>query len=107
VRLATAKGIWKLRSQAAIDALLAALPKETDVQVRLSLSLNVLLAQGEMRLSRRTSRDLWRNVLPGLGELNIEDDAERVALRQFLGGMRGRGGSTQKGLDGLARYWEE
>lgn len=107
VRLAAAKGMWKLRSQLAIDKLIAALPHETDSQVGLSLGLNALLALGEMRLSRRTWRDLWRTVVPGLGALELEDDFERSALRQFLGGMRGRGGNTQQGLDGLARYWEE
>ena len=107
VRLAAAKGMWKLRSQAAVDAMIAALAHETNVQVRLSLGLNAMLAVGEMRVSRRTWRDLWRNVVPRLGELDVEDGAERGALKQFLGGMRGRGGNTQQGLDGLARYWEE
>lgn len=107
VRLAAAKGMWKLRSQTAVDALVARLHDETDAQVSLSLGLNALLAVGEMRLSRRSWRDLWRVVVPNLGELEISDDAERGSLRQFLGGMRGRGGNTQQGLDGLARYWEE
>jgi hypothetical protein len=107
VRLAAAKGMWKLRSQKAVDALIAAVPKETDPQVQLALGLNALLAVGEMRVSRRTWRELWRKVVPALGEIDLEDHEERPALREFLRGMRGRGGNTQSGLDGLARFWEE
>ena len=107
VRLATAKGMWKLRSQKAVDALVAAMPKESDAQVRLAIGLDALLAVGEMRVGRRTWAQLWRKVVPALGEVIVEDEIERAALEQFLSGMRGRGGRTQEGLDGLARYWEE
>ncbi len=107
VRLAAAKGMWKLRSQKAVDALIAAMRDEEDAQVRLTLGLNALLAVGEMRVSRRTWRDMWRRVVPALGEVEVADDPERSSLEQFLAGMRGRGGRTQEGLDGLARYWEE
>lgn len=107
VRLAAAKGMWKLRSQKAVDALIAAVPKEQDHEVRLALGLNALLSAGEMRLSRRTWRDLWRKVVPVLGEIELTDEDERPALTEFLRGMRGRGGNTQTGLDALARFWEE
>lgn len=107
VRLAAAKGMWKLRSQAAVDALIAAMPGETDAQVRLTLGINALLAVGEMRVSRRTWRDMWRKVVPALGQVEVADAPEQSALREFLAGVRGRGGRTQEGLDGLARYWEE
>jgi len=107
VRFATAKGLWKLRSQAAVDAMVADVQTEPEAQVRLALGLNALLAVGEMRVGRRTWRDLWRKVMPALGEIEIEDASEQPSLVQFLAGMRGRGGNTQAGLDGLARYWEE
>ncbi len=107
VRLATTKGLWKLRSQAAVDAMVDGMQTETDVQVRLALGLNALLAAGEMRVERKTWRDLWRKVVPAMGDLALKDESERPSLNQFLGGLRGRGGNTQSGLDGLARYWEE
>ena len=107
VRLATAKGLWKLRSQTAVDALVADMQTEQDTQVRLAFGLNALLAAGEMRVERKTWRDLWRKVVPALGEIKLDDESERPSLDQFLFGMRGRGGNTQAGLDGLARYWEE
>jgi hypothetical protein len=107
VRLATAKGLWKLRSQFAVEQLIARVQDETDERVRLAMGLNALLALGEMRFGRRTYREVWRNVVPALGGIELEDEAERAALEQFLIGMRGRGGNTQAGLDGLAAYWEE
>jgi len=107
VRLAAAKGIWKLRNQKALDTLIAAMPAETDKHVRLAIGLNVLIGVGEMRVSRRTGRDLWRKIMPALGELEMDDLPEQAALARLLAGMRGRGGNTQQGLDDLARYWEE
>lgn len=106
-RLAAAKGLWKLRSQPSIEALIAALAEEQHPQVRLALGLNALLAVGEMRLSRRTWRELWRKVVPALSELDLTDGDEARALDEFISGMRGRGGATQRGLDSLSRYWEE
>lgn len=107
VRLAAAKGLWKLRDPKAIDALIAAVAHEEDSEVKLALGLNALLSVGEMRVSRRTWRDLWRKVMPAIAGIELSDHEEGPALREFLRGMRGRGGNTQAGLDALARFWEE
>ncbi|HUR27197.1 MAG TPA: HEAT repeat domain-containing protein, partial [Planctomycetota bacterium] len=102
IRLATAKGLWKLRSQSAVDKLVAGAKQESDQRARLAMGLTALLAVGEMRVGRRTWREIWRGVVPALGEIELEDEAEQIALQQFLTGMRGRGGDTQPGLDRLA-----
>src|SRR5262249_14393154 len=66
VRLAAAKGVWKLRSQDVVARLLDALRKEEDPTVRVGLAINVLAAAGEMRLPRPMDRRMWSLALPAL-----------------------------------------
>jgi hypothetical protein len=107
VRLATAKGLWKLHSTAALQALLTALKDEQHPEVRLGLAVNALLAVNETRVGRSTWRQLWNLVFPTLRDVSVADPLEQSAARDFYRGLRSRGGSTEDALDRLSRFWEE
>lgn len=111
VRLAAAKGLWKLRDVRAIDAMLAAIDGEQDDEVRLALALNILLASGETRVGRTRWNRLAAVVFPILREAKLPDDREDKALRDVYASMRRwdsrRERSTQEALEDLARLWEE
>jgi hypothetical protein len=108
VRMATAKGLWKLRSTTAIDALLAALEKEQDPEVRVAFAVNALAAAGEVRLSRDTRDRFWRAAWPVLRRGTLADAAESAALKNLYQSYRRRTSSSpQEALEGLRRFWAE
>jgi len=108
VRLATAKGLWKLRSTNAINALLDGLDREKDPEVRVAFAINALAAGGDMKLSDATRDRFWPTVWPALRRGQLEDEAEQSALRNLYQSYRRRSTMTsQQALEGLRRYWAE
>jgi hypothetical protein len=109
VRLAAAKGTWKLRSREAIDLLLDALEHEQQAEVRYALALNVFLASPETRLGRSRWNRIRRQALPVLRAAELGDpvaaEAAQAFFRSVFGG--GRRGRSQEQLDLLTRYWNE
>jgi hypothetical protein len=110
-RFAAAKGLWKLRDTGAIDALLGALEREQDPELRVALALNVLLASGETRVGRTRWNRLATLVFPTLRETELPDERENKALRDVYASLRRwesrRNRTTQDALEDLARFWEE
>lgn len=111
VRLAAARGLWKLRSAEVIDRILDALEHESHPEVRVAFALNVLLSTGETRLGRSRWNRLSSLVFPALREGHLRDADEQQALAEVYESMRrwnSRGGrNAQRSLDALARLWEE
>jgi HEAT repeat protein len=111
VRLATAKGLWKLRDVRAIDALLTALEREEQPELRVAFALNLLLASAEVRVGRTRWNRLAAVVFPTLREGRLSDEREDRALREVYAGLRrwdsGRTRGAQSALSDLARLWEE
>jgi len=108
VRIATAKGLWKLRSLRAVEGMLARLAKEEDPLVRIVLSLNVLACAGEMNLPDEIEDRMWRRVWPTLRRAKLEDPRESKALEQIVTGFRwGSRQSSRAALDALRAYWAE
>lgn len=108
VRLATAKGLWKLRSLDAVNALLDGLDHEKDPEVRVAFAINALAAGGDMKLSEATRERFWPTVWPALRRGQLNDPAEQAALRDLYQSYRRRSSSTsQQALEGLRRYWAE
>ncbi|MCA8981048.1 MAG: hypothetical protein H6831_16445 [Planctomycetes bacterium] len=110
VRMATAKGSWKLVSRAVLTKLLRALETEDDDEVRVTLAINSLAIAGERRLGWRTDAWMWRSIFPVLRDAQLDDPREQEALRKIYRAYR-RGGSdrdqTQAALNTLSRFWEE
>ena len=110
VRMATAKGSWKLVSRAVLTKLLRALENEQDDEVRVTIAVNCLAIAGERRLGWRTDAWMWRSIFPVLRNAELDDPAEQDALRKIYRAYR-RGGSdrnqTQAALNTLSRFWEE
>lgn len=110
VRMATAKGSWKLVSRAVLTKLLRALEDEEDDEVRVTIAVNCLAIAGERRLGWRTDAWMWRSIFPVLRDAQLADREEQDALRTIYRAYR-RGGSdrdqTQAALNTLSRFWEE
>jgi HEAT repeat protein len=108
VRAATAKGLWKLRSERVLTRLLDALESEQDSEVRVVLSINALAAAGEMPLRPELTDRVWRTVRPKLRRAELEDEAESRALGELLRSFRyGSRGAAQGPLEALRRLWAE
>jgi len=107
VRLAAAKGVWKLRSQPVVSRLLDALRKEDDATVQVGLSINVLAAAGEMRLPRSMERRMWSLSWPALRSAKLEDPAEQAAIAELMRSFWSGGRSSQPPLQALKRFWAE
>jgi hypothetical protein len=107
VRLAAAKGTWKLRSQAVVSRLLDALRKEQEPTVEVGLSINVLAAAGEMRLPRSLERRMWSLTWPALRNANLEDPAEQAAIGELMRSFWSGGRSSLPPLQALKRFWAE
>jgi len=109
VRLATAKGCWKLRSRRVLDLLLEALADEEDPEVQVGLAVNALAAVGEIRVGWRTWRRVISAVLAPLREAQLADPSERRAARDLFDVYQNAksASSAQDALDRLARFWEE
>lgn len=109
VRLATAKGLWKLREPSALDALLERLEVERDPEVRVGLAVNALAAAGDLPLSWRRWRAVEAALRGALRGVELVDPHEqRAALDLYR--AYGRGGDRQaahEALLALARFWEE
>lgn len=108
VRLAAAKGTWKLRSAAIVQRLLSALDDEQDPQVQVGLALNVLASAGESPLPNNVVRRMWRTVWPRLHAAELKDPAEHAAVDELLRSFRyGSTKASQGPLDQLRRFWAE
>jgi hypothetical protein len=112
VRMAAAKGLWKLRSRDVIERMLDRIEQEEDDTVRVGLAVNLLAGAGEVRMGRSTWRRTWRAVMPVLSEAKMENAAEERAIRDLYAwyrSWRGRRGRTRpsESMEVLARFWEE
>ncbi len=108
VRMATAKGLWKLRSERVLARLLDALDKEQDPEAQVALSINALAAAGEMPLPPDLLGRVWRTVWPRLRRAHLEDPTEDDALHELMRSVRfGSNRAAQAPLDLLRRFWAE
>jgi hypothetical protein len=108
VRLATAKGLWKLHSPAVVTRLVEALSREQDPEVKVCMAINALAAAGEIELSDRASSRLWRAAWPTLRRSKLADPAEQAAVEALTRTLRFRGNrSAQPQLQALKRFWAE
>jgi len=109
VRLATARGTWKLHSTRIQRKLLGALREEEHPEVQASLAVNALATAGQVRVGRRQSGWMWRRVFPVLRLTTLPDSEETSALRTLYRAYR-YGNSrydTQAALERLSRFWED
>jgi hypothetical protein len=108
VRAATAKGLWKLRSEPVLRTLLDALEVEKDPEVRVVFSINALAAAGELPLQPELTSRVWRTVWPKLRRTELADGAENRALGELMRSFRyGARGASQGPLEALRRLWAE
>ena len=111
VRMAVAKGVWKLHSRSAVDALLDRLEVEQDPTVAFGLALNCMLTTGEMRLGRERWWRLRRLVFPVLKNSGLPSDEEREASEELYSALRRwdskRRADVQGAVESLSRFWEE
>jgi hypothetical protein len=108
VRAATAKGLWKLRSEHVLERLLDALETEKEPEVRVVFSINALATAGELPLRADLSGRVWRTVWPKLRRAELGDGAENRALGELMRSFRyGSRGASQGPLEALRRVWAE
>lgn len=108
VRLAAARGLWKLRSLDAVDRLIEALPEETHPEVRYAFAMNAFLAAPEMRLGRSRWIRIRERALPVLRSPELPDEVEAEAAANFFRTLYGRRRrNSGDSLAALNRYWEE
>lgn len=108
VRMATAKGLWKLRTRTAVAALIDAIEAEEDSEVRVAFAINALAAGGDVKLPEGVRERFWPVVWPALRRGQLSDPAEQQSLRNLYLSYRRRTQVTpQQALDGLRRFWAE
>jgi hypothetical protein len=108
VRMATAKGLWKLRTPDIMRALLARLEVEDDAEVKVCLAINALAAAGASGPFDSMTGRMWRSVWPVLKRATLANETERDALRALFRSMRVRTRQTpQDQLQMLKRFWAE
>ncbi|MBM3975467.1 MAG: hypothetical protein FJ299_00575 [Planctomycetes bacterium] len=108
VRLAAARGTWKLATPEIGDRLLAAIAKETDREVRTALVVNLLIGPGQTRYGWQNWWRMRREAIPHLREPGLDDPLETEAAARLYSAWRGRGGKdAQEALRALRRLWEE
>ncbi len=108
VRMATAKGLWKLRTPDIMRALLARLEVEDDAEVKVCLAINALAAAGASGPFDTMTGRMWRSVWPVLKRATLADATEHDALRALFRSMRVRTRQTpQDQLQMLKRFWAE
>jgi hypothetical protein len=108
VRLATAKGVWKLRSTQIATVLLEALEEEEDPEVRVGFAINLLACAGEARLPDVLTGRLWRAVWPALSRATLDDPDENQAAHDLRRSFRFRSSrNAQAPLLALKRFWAE
>jgi hypothetical protein len=109
VRLAAAKGVWKLRDADALRVLVDHAEVEDHPEVSIGLAVNALAAAGEMRVDRLLGRRLWRCALRALRVAELADPAEVEAAhalyRTYSFGVRGP--EDDAALTVLERFWSE
>ncbi len=109
VRLATAKGLWKLQSPDVLEALLAALEVEKDEEVRVCLAVNALATSGDLGLSWRQWQAVEEAVRRALRTAELQDLDEQRAVLDLYGAYRNGSDrqTAQAALKRLDRFWEE
>lgn len=108
VRMATAKGLWKLRSESVLRRLIDRLGKEEDPEVQVAIAINTLAAAGERQPPGRLAGRMWRTVWPVLRRAELADPAEQAAVESLFASFRWRGNSdSDRALDALQRFWAE
>jgi hypothetical protein len=109
VRLAAARGTWKLATPQVGDRLLAAIGREADPEVCTTLVVNLLIGPGQTRYGWSNWWRMRREAVPHLKEPGLDDPAEAAAAARLYSAWRGRGGGTkaQEALRALRRLWEE
>jgi hypothetical protein len=107
VRMATAQGVWKLRSRSVMLRLVDALQEEPDPEVAVCMGVNLLACAGELDLSWRD----WRRISGPLGRAlrspRLEDPDEEDAVRALYHAYRRGQGDPQAALQRLERFWTE
>jgi hypothetical protein len=109
IRLAAARGTWKLHSSRTQRMLLSYLREEENPEVQACLAVNALATAGQVELGRRQSGWMWRSVFPVLRQTTLPDPEETSALRTLYRAYR-YGNSrydTQAALERLSRFWED
>ena len=105
--MATAQGVWKLRSRTVMMRLVDALQEERDSEVSVCLAVNLLACAGELDLSWRD----WRRISSPLGRAlrnpRLEDPHEEDAARALYLAYRRGQGDPQAALQRLERFWAE
>ena len=108
VRIATAKGLWKLRSASVVNRLLDVLDDEEDPEVQVALCINILAGAGDTPMSNRLTRRMWRGVWPTLRRVTLPDPVAQAAVEDLTRSFRYRSRDrSEKSLEVLARYWTE
>lgn len=106
-RMATAQGVWKLRSRGVMLRLVDALQDEPDGEVAVCLAVNLLACAGELDLSWRD----WRRISGPLGRAlrnpRLADAEEEDAARALYLAYRRGQGDPQLALRRLERFWNE
>ena len=109
VRLAAARGSWKVGDEDVIALLLDQLEREEDDEVKVCLAVNALASLGRTEASRGIERRLWPTVLRALRRVELSQEEEREAARELYRSYRRWGGwrSRQSAFDRLDRFWRE
>jgi len=109
VRLATARGAWKVGDEEVIAVLLDQLEREEDDEVKVCLAVNALASLGRGEPSREIERRLWPTVLRALRRVELSQEDEQEAARELYRSYRRWGGrrTRQSAFDRLDRYWRE
>lgn len=109
VRLAAARGTWKLHSNTVQRILLTTLRDEKDPEVSASVAVNALATAGQLNMGRRQTGWMWRSIFPVLRRTVLDSEEETTALRTLYRAYR-YGNSrydTQAALERLDRFWED
>lgn len=107
-RLATARGVWKVRNDRVANILLDALESEEVPEIRTSLALNLLAGTKQSRRSLGIRKRIKRLVSQVFNEVRLpnlrEQQAMDVVQEAFLGN---RNNGVADALQELAPYWSE
>jgi hypothetical protein len=109
VRLAAARGSWKVGDRDVITLLLDQLEREEDDEVKVCLAVNALASLGRSEPSREIERRLWPTVMRALRRVELAQTEEQEAARELYRSYRRWGGrrTRQSAFDRLDRYWRE
>jgi hypothetical protein len=108
MRLAAAKGTWKLHSQDTAEWLLDALEIEPHPEVRVALAVNALLSGSRSQLNWSEWARLRREALPALAGARLSDERELHAIRRWHACLRdARDELDEPLLQAFERLWAE